>query len=237
MHISKAIAILFFALLVASVAATVGCFNSGPPADDPKQLAFVKHREKTLSRVASHYDNLDPFLNRADQEAVRAVHKEYREKLTHWHQQNGALVVETRADLAKFLTTQDKGARKRARDPERKRRVKEAVLLNKEIQLEYETALIRAIPKKKFVQWQQDKISRTVMGIMDSLQLNKDQEKQIYELSSEVLRDAENLKHWHSDAAAKLERIVEQRVLTPAQKKDFETIKIKKQFRYMSWNA
>jgi len=172
-----------------------------------------------------------------DQDAVHIVHEKYSEKLKGWHQQHGALVAEARTDLAKFLATQDKDVRERARDPERRRRVKAAVLLEKEIQLEYEFELIRAIPDEKFALWQQDKISRTVMGIMESLDLTKEQVERVHELSSLALQQTSSQKHWHSDAAAKLEQLVEQQILTPVQQEDFETVKDQNRLRYLSWNA
>lgn len=222
---------VFFLVVVANF----GCFKSGTSKNGQSDK-IQKHKAKVLSYIQDHYDNLDHFLDQDDKAAVEKVHQKNRERLEDWYAEHGALVAQSRSDLVNFLKTQDKEIARRSRDPERKRKVKAAVSLERQLQKAYEAELIEAIPPEKLKRWQQAKIARAVVEYMKPLALSKTQVNQIHELSAKALEQTDQ-SPWYSYGSSKLEKMAEGAVLTPQQRKQFSEYKEKHRIRYLAWNV
>ncbi len=115
--------------------------------------------------------------------------------------------------------------------------VKELILEEREMQKEYDAAVLAAIPVDKLKLWQADKICRTLLGFLEPLEFTEAQIKQVHDLAPTALQQirAKNKDDWHLMGTSNLEKLVGQSVIAPTQKQPFEELKKKHRLRKLKW--
>ena len=230
----------FFLFTLALVTVSSGCFNADSP-ESQHQAGEVEQGEKNSNRVVSKipikYDQLEQFLGKDEQEVVDAIHRKHLLVLEQWHAEHGEKIRSGRAAVFNFMKTKNKAEAKAAMKRAKQDNVKELILEEREMQEEYDAAVLAAIPVDKLKLWQADMICRTLLEFLEPLEFTEVQIKQVNALAPTALQHIgdKDKGDWHVMGTSNLETLVGQSVISPAQKQPFEELKKKHRMRKLKW--
>jgi hypothetical protein len=176
----------------------------------------------------AEFEEMVSTLELNDQEAAKLKQAfEKREgALAAWFNEKGAQLKELEKEML---------AAARNRDLPGVRDLKEkAQPLRDELRKTAETleASIRAaLPESRRVEWEAHRLAKRLIGLMESLKLSAEQVATIDFKAAEALKFAAGEKNPQAAGFLKLERDVEQSVLTPEQREPYQAIKKKNPLR------
>lgn len=225
--------VFLFAISIVSL----GCSKQDSSTVQAESEDVQQAIDQAATRVQRTYDQLDTFLNDGEKAVLAGVHQKHQSILKDWHAEHGEKIRSGRAALADFLSTKNKAKAREAIAQGKKDNVKELILEEKDLQKEYEAAVIAAIPIDKMRIWQADRISRTLLAFLEPLELTEAQISQVHNLAPSALqsiRDGEE-QAWHMIGTDKLEKLFAQRVVVEAQRQPFEELKEKNKQRRLKW--